>query len=138
MKGIPEATYIIMKLGKGAIMAKFDIKRAYRLLPVTARVRRFFGIEMECIIFHWLSITVWPPIFKRSADIFLQHILQKVGPVSNLQHYLDDFFVAGKLDSEECQFAFKRCFQIYKQLDVPLAIDNSVGPSTCITFLGFE
>ena len=58
--------------------------------------------------------------------------------MSNLQRYLDDIFVAGKPDSEECQVAFNRCFQICKQLGVPLANDNTEGPSTCITFLGFE
>ena len=27
--GIPEAIFTIMKVGKGALLAKFDIKRAY-------------------------------------------------------------------------------------------------------------
>ena len=32
--GIPEAIDLIMPLGKGALLAKFDIRHAYRLLPV--------------------------------------------------------------------------------------------------------
>ena len=89
MKGIPEATYIIMKLGKGAIMAKFDIKRAYRLLPVNARDRRFLELKWNKEYFIDLALPFGlrsaPKIFTRFADV-LQHILQRGGPVSHLQH----------------------------------------------------
>ena len=122
-------------------MAKFDIKRAYRLLPVNTRDRRFLGLKWNEKYFIDLALPFGlrsaPKIFTRFADV-LQHILQRGGPVSHLQHYLDDFFVAGKPDSEDCQFAFNRCFQICKQLGVPLADDKSEGPSTCIAFLSFE
>eukprot|EP00795_Rhopilema_esculentum_P007294 gene7294-12994_t len=37
--GIPEAIDLIIPLGKGALLAKFDIRRAYRLLPVKSQQR---------------------------------------------------------------------------------------------------
>ena len=37
--GIPEAMNMIMNLGKGALLAKFDVSRAYRLLPVHSNLR---------------------------------------------------------------------------------------------------
>eukprot|EP00112_Aurelia_sp_Birch-Aquarium-sp1_P002006 Seg122.9 transcript_id=Seg122.9/GoldUCD/mRNA.D3Y31 product="hypothetical protein" protein_id=Seg122.9/GoldUCD/D3Y31 len=44
-EGIPEAIDAIMRLGSGAMMAKFDIKRAYRLLPVNTVDRKFLGLK---------------------------------------------------------------------------------------------
>ena len=45
--GIPEALAMIMKLGQGAMLAKFDIKRAYRLLPVYVLHRPFLGMQWK-------------------------------------------------------------------------------------------
>ena len=42
--GIPEAIQLIMQLGKGCMLAKFDLCRAYRLLPVHPSLHRFFGM----------------------------------------------------------------------------------------------
>ena len=38
--GIPEAMSMIMNLGQNALLAKFDVSRAYRLLPICADQRK--------------------------------------------------------------------------------------------------
>ena len=43
--GVPAAESKIMALGKGVLMAKFDLRRAYRLLPVHVEDRHFLGMR---------------------------------------------------------------------------------------------
>ena len=43
-EGIPEAITAIMRVGQGAMLAKFDMKRAYHLLPVSENHRHFLGM----------------------------------------------------------------------------------------------
>ena len=64
--------------------------------------------------------------------------MERAGPIHYIQHYLDDFFIAGEPKSDECQVALNNCFKVCQYLVVPLAEEKAGGPSTCITFLGFE
>ena len=140
-EGIPEAISKIMELGPGTLMVKFDIKRAYRLLPVNSEDRKYLGMKWNGKFYVDLALPFGlrsaPQIFTKFADI-LQELLEKAGPVRYIQHYLDDFFIVGDSESDECQVALDNCFKVCKNLGVPLAEDKTEGPSTCITFLGFE
>lgn len=140
-EGIPEAISKMVKLGPGALMAKFDIKRAYRLLPVNDQDRKYLGMKWDGKFYVDLALPFGlrsaPQIFTRFADI-LQTLFERTGPVRYIQHYLDDFFIVGEPKSNECQVALNNCFRVCQSLGVPLAEDKTEGPSTCITFLGFE
>lgn len=52
--------------------------------------------------------------------------------------YLDDFLLAGRPNSTECQLALEQLSDLSQQLGVPVAQDKTVGPSTVLTFLGIE
>ena len=62
-------------------MAKFDIKRAYRLLPVNSNDRKFLGMQWREKFYVDLALPFGlrsaPKIFSQFADI-LQHILSNV------------------------------------------------------------
>ena len=138
--GIPEAISKILEFGKGTIMAKFDIKRAYRLLPVHCSDRKFLGMKWRDKFYVDLALPFGlrsaPKIFSRFADV-LQHVLLKEAPACFIQHYLDDFLILGKPDSDNCLNGLNRCISVCQQLGVPLAEEKTEGPSSCITYLGF-
>lgn len=138
--GIPEALAMIMKLGRGAMLAKFDIKRAYRLLPVSVAHRPLLGMQWKGKFYIDLALPFGirsaPKIFTRFADS-LQFLLNSIGGVSNILHYLDDFFLAAPPDSLIGARNLQTCFSICEKLGVPIAEDKTEGPSTEITFLGF-
>ena len=139
--GIPEAIDLIMPLGKGALLAKFDIRRAYRLLPVKSQQRHMLGMQWQGKFYIDLALPFGlrsaPKIFTRFADA-LQFLLEKEVCVSNLQHYLDDFFLVGPPNSNICKRHLEACFSLCETLGVPIAQDKTEGPSTCITYLGFK
>ena len=79
-------------------MAKFDVRCAYRLLPVHVEDRHFLGMRWRDKFYVDLALPFGirsaPQIFSRFADR-LQCILQNEGPVEYIQHYLDDSFHSG-------------------------------------------
>ena len=71
--GIQEAVDKLMSLGSGALMAKFDIKRAYRLLPVNTNDRSFLGMKWKNNYYIDLALPFGlrsaPKIFTKFADV---------------------------------------------------------------------
>ena len=140
-EGIPEAITAIMRVGQGAMLAKFDIKRAYRLLPVSENHRRFLGMFWKGFFYIDLALPFGlrsaPKIFTRFADA-LQWICSKEGDIAYIQHYLDDFLLIGPAGSDKCKVDLAKCLDLCSQLGVPIAKEKTVGPTTKLTFLGFE
>ena len=138
--GIPEAIFMIMKLGKGCKLAKFDISRAYRLLPVHSSQRRYLGMFWKDNFYVDLAVPFGLRsacrVFTRFADV-LQDILHTTGKVANIQHYLDDFLIAGPCNTIQCEVDLASCQELCNTLGVPLAEEKTEGPASVITYLGF-
>ena len=76
-----------------------------------------------------------PKIFNVVADT-LQWIIEKRG-VTCL-HYLDDFFLTGRIGSEESAQALEKALEYCAYLDVPVAPLKTHGPTTKLVFWGIE
>ena len=78
--------------GKGALLAKLDIRSAYRLIPVNPQDRHLLGIEWRGARYADGSLPFGlrsaPKIFSAVADA-LQWVMLDSG-VSIVDHYLDD------------------------------------------------
>ena len=72
-KGIQSAIDKVMHYGKGALMAKFDLKRAYRAFPIRECDRRFLGMFWKDSYYVDLALPFGlsrvPNIFNRGADL---------------------------------------------------------------------
>ena len=53
-------------------------------------------------------------------------------------HYLDDFLFAGPPGSSVCDTSLATAVSTCEALGVPIAEEKTVGPTTCITFLGIQ
>ena len=76
-----------------------------------------------------------PFIFNNVADM-LEWILRNNYGIHI--HYLDDYFTVGPPVSDQCSRALASTKATSTRLRVPLAPEKSVGPTTCIIFLGIE
>jgi len=137
--GLTAAIEKILHHGEGCVMAKFDLQRAYRLLAVTLQDRQLLVTKWKnqyyvdlCLPFGARSA---PQIFTRFADI-LEWIFIQHGPINNIQHSLDDFFVCGPPQSDYCQKSLDVAFSICEDLGVGIEHSKTDGPSTNIVFLG--
>ena len=135
---VDEAARIIARLGRGAILAKLDIQRAYRNVPVHPEDRPLLGMEWEGQVFVDavlpFGLRSAPKIFNSLADA-LAWVLQQKG-VCALLHYLDDFLLIGKPHSDECAVSLELTEAVCRLLGVPLAMLKREGPSCLLVFLG--
>ena len=54
----------------------------------------------------------------------------------NLDHYLDDFFFAGKANLNDCQSLITTFVNICNKLQVPIADEKTEGPTCVMEYLG--
>ena len=128
------------KMGPGTLLAKIDVKSAYRIIPVHPADRHLLGMSWKGGIYVDTALPFGlrsaPKIFNAVADT-LEWILQQHG-VSKLWHYLDDFITAGAAGSDECLRNCQIITSMCELLGVPLASEKCEGPQTCLEYLGFE
>ena len=137
---VDDAAAIIHNLGRHALMAKFDIKDAYRLIPVHPQDRHFLGIRWQGAIYVDCQLPFGlasaPAIFSAVAQA-LEWILRDRG-VHHMIHYLDDFLILRAPNSQECAEALAITLRTCTELGVPLAPNTIEGPTTSLTFLGIQ
>ena len=75
-----------------------------------------------------------PKIFSAVADA-MQGIIEQQGV--EMLHYLDDFMVISPSQGG-CEEALAMALQGCQELEVPIAMQKTEGPSTTTTFLGIE
>lgn len=130
----------VLRLGKGARLAKMDIKQAYRNVPVHPNDRSMLGMSWKGEVFVDATLPFGlrsaPLIFTALADA-LQWIMKKRG-ASWLEHYLDDFVTVGPPGSQECMENMMIMHAACKEVGLPVEADKDEGPATVITFLGIE
>ena len=135
---VEEVARRAISMGRNSLLAKIDIKAAYRLIPVSPSDRTWLGmcwkdqVYVDAMLPFGLRSA--PKIFNAVADA-LEWCITKAG-VQVLYHYLDDFVVLGPPGSEECAEHLQILKRVCNDLGVPLAPEKQEGPSTCITFLG--
>ena len=135
---IDDAIHQILSLGRGTMMAKIDIKSAFRLLPVHPADRHLLMMNWNNSLYIDLCIPFGlrpaPKLFNVAADL-LQWIAKHHG-VTPLLHYLDDFLTLGPPQSDVCHHNLNTLIHLCHQLGVPLALEKVEGPTACLPFLG--
>ena len=127
----------IMKLGRGTLLAKVDIKSAFCLLPVHPADRHLLAMNWNahifidtCLPFRLRSA---PKLFNVLAD-FLSWILEQKGTCP-LLHYLDDFLLVAPPKSSACSNNLQVILEVCSHLGIPLAREKIEGPTKKLTFL---
>ena len=131
----------VSRLGKGALMAKFDVESAYRNVPVHPSDRHLLGMKWRNQYYVDLALPFGlrsaPFIFNAIADL-VEWILVHSYQIPDLLHYLDDFITMGPLESSQCAHNLRTALAVCKRLGLPLHPGKCVGPSTVLVVLGIE
>ena len=100
---VDEAVAIVRTLGQGALMAKLDLKSAYRMVPVAPVDQPLLGFTWDGQTFLDAALPFGlrsaPKLFTAVADALAWAMA--VG-VSHFLHYPDDFFIAGPAENPLC------------------------------------
>lgn len=135
---IDDAVKYIQQLGHGTLMAKLDLKAAYRNVPVHPQDRLLLGTCWDNSVYVDKALPFGlrsaPKIFSAVADAVLWAI--HLRGVPRILHYLDDFLLFARPGSDAgCRFldiAISTC------LELGFIAHKIAGPTSCITFLGIE
>ena len=137
---VKDAAHLMQHFGTNALLAKIDVKEAYRIIPIHPEDRPFLGLRwrdkvyVDCQLPFGLASAL--AIFSALGEA-LEWVLRKRG-VQAVMHYLDDFLFVGSPGTDECQRALAITLATCEELGVPIAPDKTKGPSTSLTFLGIE
>ena len=133
-----DAVVVLRRLGRGAYMAKFDLKNAFRLCPVRRADWPLLCFLWESSYFVHVALPFGsrssPSIFNRFAQV-LWWLLSAVGSVGNLIHYLDDFFFASA-NVGVARHDFAAALALCAHLGVPLSPEKCLPPARRMVFLG--
>ena len=137
---IDDAVQLIRGLGERSLLAKLDLKDAYRIVPVHPDDRPLLGMRWRESLYVDtvlpFGLRSAPKIFSALADglIWIMH-LQGVDPSL---HYLDDFLLFGPPASSACAESLATALSVCDRLGVPIAGEKTEGPATSLTFLGIQ
>ena len=137
---VDDAVSLLCILGVGALIAKLDLKSAYRMVPVHHLDQRFLGITWQeqvlCDQALPFGLRSAPLIFTAVADGLAWAMV--CSGVQYVIHYLDNFLFAGPPGSDTCAIALQTAIPLCSRLRLPVAPSKVVGPATTLTFLGIE
>ena len=137
---VEDALGTVRQLGRGTLLAKVDIQKAYRIVPVHPADRLLLGMQWEDNVYVDAALPFGlrsaPKIFTAVADA-AEWIVRREG-VPFVGHYLDDFLILGRPNSQECWQSLHQLQKVFEQLGLPIAPDKTEGPATVLSFLGIE
>ena len=137
---LDDAAAKVAELGQGALLAKMDIRQAYRNIPVAPEDKPLLGLRwnghtyIDQVLPFGLRST--PMIFSAIADGLLW-IMQKKG-VSWAIHYIDDFLTMGAPLTGQCLKNTLIMQSVCDDAGLPMEPSKSVGPTTSLVFLGIQ
>lgn len=136
-----DAIGLARELGVGALLAKLDVKAAFRCIPVAPGDRHLLGFHWDgkfyidlCLPFGLRSS---PAIWERYAEI--GEWAARSDGVVYIIHYVDDYLVAGRPGTDECQRAMDQLRRTFEQLGIPVNVSKLAlegTPSVLVKFLG--
>lgn len=136
-----EAVEIVQELGQGCLLAKSDIKNAFRLIPIAAQDFDQLGFYFNNKYYFDKSLPFGCSISCSTFDkfsTFLEFAVRRRSAVGKLLHYLDDFLFGGPKGTNDCKIIMGHFEICMAELGVPIAREKTVGPTTVICFLGLE
>ena len=130
----------VVRRGKGTLMAKMDIKQAYRNIPVHPVDRVLLGMHWQgrvfvdgCLPFGLRSA---PLLFTAVGDL-LQWVMERRG-VSWLSHYIDDFVTLGDPGAVDYRDHLQIMKAVCEEAGMATEPEKGEGPTTVLSFLGME
>ena len=133
---VDDAIRMILQLGTGTLMAKVDLKSAFRMVPVHRDDWELLGMHWRnqffmdtCLPFGLRSA---PYLFNEVA-MALEWIMKSNYDIPHIIHYLDDFLMVGPPSSARCSKQLQR-FAAF--LGTTVAMEKVDGPAATLVFLG--
>lgn len=132
----------ILRLGRGALLTKFDVQHAFRLVPVKKDDCCLLGFTFEGKTYVELTLPFGlrsSPALWHDFSTALEWILRKVASSGFLDHYVDDFIKGTAPGRRPLAIAeIEAIARVLAILGVPESVSKRLGPALIMAFLGIE
>jgi hypothetical protein len=140
MQRFEDAIAAVRRLGRGCWLSKFDVRSAFKLVPVRPEDRPLLGLVWAGKYYFEVVL----PFGLRTSGyrweefaVALHWLAERQLGVACVFHYVDDFlFVAPPADGEAAKRQRAAFQQVCSELGVPLAEEKLIGPTHELDFLG--
>lgn len=132
---------LVQQFGEGCLMAKSDIKDAFRIIPVSPDDYHLLGFTWQGQFYYERCL---PMGASSSCQIFeqlstaLQWVMLTKLKAAGMSHILDDFFFIGPPNSEKCKHDLENFLALCDRINIPINMEKTFWPVTCITIYGIE
>ena len=128
----------INEIGKGALLARMDVKSAFRLLILNPDEFDLFGFKFKGQFFldkcFPMGCFASCALFEKLPS-FLEWTIKFISGKESIEHYLDDFLFVGRPCTTECTELMSTFRSLCDYMGVPLAEEKTIGPACIIIFL---
>ena len=129
----------IAHMRPGCFMAKIDIKKAFRTVPVHpsnwehlgTRLRKRFFIDLRLPF----GLKNAPEIFTRITKLVM-HFMRRRG-IDAIVVYIDDFWISAQTMTD-CQAAYDCLMELLQALGFTVSVGKCIPPARDIIFLGIR
>jgi hypothetical protein len=131
----------IMSIGQGCLIAKADLKDAFRLLPVAPSDFRLLGFVWDDGLYFDRALPMGCSISCATFETLsraLQWIIVEKFKFPHVSHILDDFIFFGPSDSPRCSNALAAFLHVAASTSIPINDKKTVNPSTTVSLHGIE
>ena len=126
---VDDIAQVALQLGRGALIAKTDIKHAYRQVPVHPEDRSLLAMCWRGQVFVDsrlpFGLRSAPLIFSAVADALEWIASQRTVNSTRIFHYIDDFVVVGPPRSDACASSLLALTQTCDNLGVLIAPEKA-------------
>ena len=137
---ISEAIRLIVKSGNNCYLAKSDIQSAFRIIPISPKDYHLLGFKWNN---HCYFDRCLPMGASSSCAIFekfstaIEWIVKNYISNTYVIHVLDVFlFISNNYN--DCMTSLRIFLRLCSDIGIPIADEKTVGPFTCLPFLGIE
>ena len=138
---VDDAINLILSTGVGSLMAKTDIEKAFRILPVHPVDYELLGMKINNLFYYDKALPMGCSISCKLFEEFstaLHWILANEFKAAAVVHVLDDFLFIGAAGTQQCEHALYSFIKMCSDINIPIKHSKTVNPCTVITFLGIE
>ena len=130
---------IIQSLGSGCLVAKADLRDAFRIIPVSPASYRMLGFFWKGRLFYDKCLPMGCSISCQTFELLsqaLQWIMIHKLSVQFTSHILDDFIFFGYPESNQCRSFLNTFLALAEEVNLPVKHSKTVQPSTSVVLHG--
>jgi len=143
MQSFDDALVGIRRFGRGCLLTKFDVRSAFKLVPVRPEDRALLGLRWQEQYYYEVVL----PFGLRTSGYrweefaeALHFLLERRLGIQLVIHYVDDFLLVAP--PGEFAYATQQRQRVEEycrsRLRLPFADEKTTGPTTQVVFLGIQ